>query len=225
MFGYIYIVENNINNKRYIGKKTGKFDKNYYGSGIIVRQAIKKYGKDEFSVKILEYCDSQEILNEREKHFIQTLNPEYNIAAGGDGGHVLKYADKNYVKEIYIKRSITMSNTWNNISKEKREEWGRNISIKRKGSNGRTGTHHSEETKKRISESNKSGVLKRPDTWKENHRIASEKRKGISNSKCNRIIFVDGVEYISVKTALNTLQISRPKLMNYIKNGRAYYGK
>lgn len=225
MFGYIYIVENNINNKRYIGKKTGKFDKNYYGSGIIVRQAIQKYGKDEFSVRILEYCDSQEILNDREKHFIQTLNPEYNIASGGDGGHVLKYADKNYVKEIYTRRSITMSNTWKNISKEKRQEWGRNISIKRKGSNGRIGIRHSEETKKKISESNKLAVSKRPDTWKENHKIASEKRKGSSNSACNKIIFVDDVKYESVKFALNTLKISRPKLMNYIKNGRAYYAE
>jgi group I intron endonuclease len=225
MLGYIYIVENSINNKQYIGKRTGQFDKNYYGSGIIVSQAIKKYGKDKFSVKILEYCDSQETLNQREKYFIEKLKPIYNIAAGGDGGHVLKYADKEYIEEIYDRQSKAMQNTWKNLSPDERKAWGESISKSRKGSNGRTGTRHSEETKKKISDSNKLAVLKRPDTWKENHKIASEKRKGISNSACNKIIFVDGVEYKSVKSALNTLQISRPKLMNYIKKERAYYGK
>ena len=225
MFGYIYIVENSINNKQYVGKKTGEFDKNYYGSGIIVRQAITKYGKDKFSVKILECCDSRDSLNQREKYFIEKLKPIYNISAGGDGGHVLKYADKEYVKEIYDRQGKAMKNTWKNLSPDERKAWGENISKSRKGSNGRIGTHHSEEAKKKISESNKLAVSKRPDTWKENHRIASEKRKGTSNSACNKIIFVDGVEYESVKMATNTLQISRPKLMNYIKKGRAYYGK
>jgi group I intron endonuclease len=155
MFGYIYIVENTINNKKYVGKKTGKFDKNYYGSGIIVRQAIKKYGKDKFSVKILENCDSPDSLNQREKYFIEKLKPIYNISAGGDGGHVLKYADKEYVKEIYERQSEAMKNTWKNLSSDERKAWGENISKSRKGSNGRIGTHHSEETKKKISESNK----------------------------------------------------------------------
>lgn len=225
MFGYIYIVENSINNKKYVGKKTGDFDNNYYGSGVIVRQAIKKYGKDKFSVKILEWCDSQKMLNLRERHFIEKLKPIYNIAAGGDGGHVLRYADKEYVKDIYDRQAAAMSNTWQNLSPDKRKAWGESISKSRKGSNGRIGMQHTEETKKRISEGNKLGALKRPDTWKENHRIASLKRKGTSNSACNKIIFVDGIEYESVKTALNRLQISRPKLMNYIKKERAHYGK
>ena len=46
-----------------------------------------------------------------------------------------------------------------------------------------------------------------------------------SSIKPKKIIFVDDVKYESVKLALNTLKISRPKLMNYIKNGKAYYAE
>jgi len=225
MFGYIYIVENTLNGKKYIGKKTGKFDKNYYGSGIIITQAIKKYGEKFFSLKVLKYCDCQETLNLLEKYFIKKFKPKYNIASGGDGGHVLKYADKDYIRSIYFKRSKTMSNTWKNLSAEKRKEWGENISKSRKGSNGRIGSKHSQVTKDKIRESNKIAAKNRSPSWYENHKKASERRKGKSNTACNKIIFVDGVQYESVKSATNLLKISRPKLMNYVKNGRAYYGK
>ena len=48
---YIYKITNNINGKEYIGYKTKTVNesKNYYGSGIIIKHAIKKYGKDNFS--------------------------------------------------------------------------------------------------------------------------------------------------------------------------------
>ena len=43
MFGYIYKTTNKINNKIYIGQhKHADFDKQYYGSGKIILEAIKK---------------------------------------------------------------------------------------------------------------------------------------------------------------------------------------
>ena len=42
--GYIYLTTNLINNKRYIGMTT-KNDSNYFGSGKLIKWAIKKYGK------------------------------------------------------------------------------------------------------------------------------------------------------------------------------------
>jgi len=53
MFGYIYETTNLINGKTYIGKKQGKFDKTYYGSGMILQQALKKYGRKNFEVVVL----------------------------------------------------------------------------------------------------------------------------------------------------------------------------
>ena len=51
--------------------------------------AIRAYGKDAFSHEVLEVCDSLELANEREKHWIEylkTQDPEFgfNLASGGD---------------------------------------------------------------------------------------------------------------------------------------------
>jgi hypothetical protein len=53
--GYIYITTNLINNKKYIGQhKSKSFDLNYLGSGKLIVEAIKKYGKDNFKTEVIE---------------------------------------------------------------------------------------------------------------------------------------------------------------------------
>jgi hypothetical protein len=93
----IYKVINKINQKWYIGKDAG--DRSYYfGSGIILKHAIKKYGKDNFEKIILETCKSKEELCEREIHWIAITNAvndpmSYNLASGGEGGDLSAYID------------------------------------------------------------------------------------------------------------------------------------
>lgn len=93
MFGYVYLTTNLINNRKYIGKRQKSyFDTSYLGSGMILKEAVKKYGKENFNCIILKECNSLEELNESEKEFISlynaTNNPEfYNIAHGGTGGN------------------------------------------------------------------------------------------------------------------------------------------
>ena len=91
MYGYIYETINLINGKKYIGKHIkSNFDYNYKGSGTLLCQAIKKYGWDNFSCKIIEECDSKEQLENREKYWIDFHDAVrdknfYNIATGGTG--------------------------------------------------------------------------------------------------------------------------------------------
>jgi len=85
----IYKTTNLINNKIYIGKTTRK-SLLYYGSGIVLNQSIKKYGKENFKREIIEQCDTFEQLNERERFWILELksydpNIGYNRSYGGDG--------------------------------------------------------------------------------------------------------------------------------------------
>jgi hypothetical protein len=45
---YIYITTNLINGKQYIGKHYGLINDDYFGSGILLQKALKKYGKENF---------------------------------------------------------------------------------------------------------------------------------------------------------------------------------
>lgn len=91
----IYETINLINGKRYIGKDFYN-DPNYLGSGRILKLAIKKYGRENFSKVIIEICDDSEHLNIREKFWIRRMHAceskmYYNIGAGGDGGDNITY--------------------------------------------------------------------------------------------------------------------------------------
>lgn len=90
-FYFIYKIENQINRKCYIGKhETFNINDSYFGSGKILKLAIKKYGFYNFKKEILEYCDSSDELCKKEIDLInqyKTLYPHgYNINIGGKGG-------------------------------------------------------------------------------------------------------------------------------------------
>ena len=60
--GYIYLLVDNRNGKKYIGKHVGT-DKNYFTGGIIPNKIAQKHGKDVFSKIILEnnITDNEEL--------------------------------------------------------------------------------------------------------------------------------------------------------------------
>ena len=115
-YGFVYLTTNKINGKRYIGQRyydTKEKWKLYLGSGKILKDAIKKYGRDNFTVEILENCKTKEILNDKEKYWIKKYNAVvddsfYNIAIGGDGGDVTAgYSEerRNELKALHSRRS------------------------------------------------------------------------------------------------------------------------
>jgi hypothetical protein len=84
----IYKTTNLINGKIYVGKDE-KNNPNYFGSGKILKRAIKKYGIDNFKKETIETGINREDLNEKEKKWIKSLNSiknGYNILEGGTGG-------------------------------------------------------------------------------------------------------------------------------------------
>lgn len=93
MLGYIYKTTNLINGKIYIGQHLSeKFvGSKYLGSGIILRKAIGKYGKENFKVELLVECNTQDELDYWEQYYINYENSMdksigYNITKGGFGG-------------------------------------------------------------------------------------------------------------------------------------------
>lgn len=86
----MYCWTNLLNGKRYIGSSvnlTNRFyvyfnvkalDRCLVRSKSQIYQALVKYGYANFSLDILEYCDSANVI-EREQYWLDTLKPEYNI--------------------------------------------------------------------------------------------------------------------------------------------------
>jgi len=100
----IYKIINNINQKYYIGRhSTDNIDDNYMGSGIGIKNAINKYGIENFSKEVIAEANSSEELWELEKQIVneQVVKDEnsYNMAYGGK--HYL-YGLKQYDKERFV---------------------------------------------------------------------------------------------------------------------------
>lgn len=83
----IYITRNLINDKIYIGQHTTlNIDDGYLGSGNLIKQAVKKYGKKNFKVRFCCFCKNQEQLDDQEKFWIQyfdSIDNGYNLSEGG----------------------------------------------------------------------------------------------------------------------------------------------
>jgi len=110
----IYKTTNLINGKIYIGKDEKNSD-TYIGSGKILKAAIKKYGRSNFSKEVLEQCNSRIELCEREKYWIETYNSRnpqigYNITTGGSGGDTFSGQDDASKARISNIRSINAKN-------------------------------------------------------------------------------------------------------------------
>ena len=116
--GYIYMIENNINHKKYIGQtktplevRWKKHISNANTSKIGIAGAIHKYGVNNFTFKEIVKCDISE-LDELEKYYIKkydTYYNGYNLTLGGEGTSYLdldekqvidKYKELKYVKEV-----------------------------------------------------------------------------------------------------------------------------
>lgn len=91
MFYYLYEIKNNVNDKIYVGvHKTTDLADGYMGSGKILLQAMKKYGIENFSKRIIEMFETPEEMFNREKEIVTeeflARDDTYNLRRGGRGG-------------------------------------------------------------------------------------------------------------------------------------------
>lgn len=121
MEGYIYLVTNLINGKKYVGKTSSTPEqrfknhvndsfRQYKRCNSALHDAIRKYGSEYFEVKQLEKCDIN-ILNEREIYWIRyynTYKDGYNSTLGGDGSMVYEMPSKeDIIQSITESKNIT----------------------------------------------------------------------------------------------------------------------
>jgi len=118
----IYIIENKINSKKYIGssieipvrimKHKYSLRRNYHDNQYL-QNSFNKHGEDNFTFMVLELCEESELIN-KENHYINLyhsndLNVGYNLAT------VNEFRRNNYNVEVKIKNSKHNLNVNNNF--------------------------------------------------------------------------------------------------------------
>lgn len=105
--GYIYIISNDINDKKYIGKTSHTIEyrwklhlAQYPYVNCPLYSAFKKYGVEHFYIKQIEQCDNS-ILSEREIYWIKFYNSYYNGYNATLGGEGCSKHDYNKILELW----------------------------------------------------------------------------------------------------------------------------
>ena len=186
----IYQIESRTNNKRYVGSAVNYFNRiRSHLSGLKLNKHenqklqnhVNKYGIEDLQFSILEVVMFKEDLIRREQFYINLLKPEFNNCpiAGNSLGR--KHSKETILK---MKRKIVSEETKQKIREkralqimpprsEKSKQLMREIALKGKYKPISTkGSHHSELTKQKMSESAK----KKPP-------VSEETKKKISNAK------------------------------------------
>lgn len=129
MYGYIYLTENLLNGKKYIGQhRCAEFDTRYYGSGVLLLKAIQKYGKQNFKTTVLCECFSEEELNEQERKLILDHNAVnssdyYNISDGGSNGNGLAGKSSDEIADIVSRWKVAMNNRTESEKQKTYKQW------------------------------------------------------------------------------------------------------
>lgn len=89
-YHYIYKTTCNVSGRYYIGMhSTDNLNDGYLGSGKRLWNSIKKHGRENHSIEILEHYESREVLKNREKELVceELLNDAMcmNLVVGGTG--------------------------------------------------------------------------------------------------------------------------------------------
>ena len=191
-YHFLYKTTNLKNGRYYLGMhSTSKLDDGYLGSGKRLRRSIRKYGKENFKVEILEFFKSREDLIIGEKKLIteDTLKDKLcmNLKPGGSGGfnnkeHQLKcsisgksvFLEKLQTDEIFSKKFYDACSNSNLINprgfaanKTKRCDW--------------SGRKHKDDSKRLIGDKN------------------SINQKGSKNSQFGSFWITNGIESVKLK--------------------------
>ena len=161
-----------VNGKIYIGQhQTYDLNDDYLGSGILLKRAIEKYGKENFKREILFECSSVEEMNAKEAELVNEdflkRKDVYNLKEGGEGGFdfIIRNGLNNSANNNVL-ASIASQKLWDDPKFRKRQSEYRSHRMKKLWKehpelfancifDGFRGRHHSEKSKQKMREKNK----------------------------------------------------------------------
>lgn len=181
----VYLITNTVNGKQYVGITCRGYrtrflehihDSNYNKDNQILHSAIRKYGPDKFIVELLESNIPDELADSKEKEYISkyktyyAVGQGYNMTEGGGGVVGYKHSEESKLKISESLKGIVFSQSRNDrISKAlknrpKSLEHRKHLSDARIGrytkqDNPFYGKHHTNETKKAISDAKSNHIV------------------------------------------------------------------
>ena len=235
MSHYTYIVTNKINGKVYVGSHSWDgegLDPNYYGSGKLIKRSVEKYGKENFQVEVLYYYNTVEECRADEERILTEYNVRdcihsYNLKNAAVGWTSEDVAGENnpwYGKRgkdspLYGKRGKGTPN----YGKHHTEETRKKMSEAHKGEKHYMyGKHLSEEHRKKLSQAFKGE--KHPFYGKH---LSEEHRQKISQANKGKTVSEETRQKLSQVHKGKTLSEESRKKMSQAKKGENHpnYGK
>lgn len=118
-YGHIYKITNVLNGMTYVGQTICGIKKRFrehihssLSKNTYLYNAMRKYGKENFTIEEIDIANSLEELNQKEIYWIKKLNTKapngYNLADGGDGVKGFHHSEET--KNILKMKSTGNSN-------------------------------------------------------------------------------------------------------------------
>ena len=201
----VYRWVNNINNKTYIGISINlpiRLHKYYSVKHLAkhktpIHNTLLKYGFENFTLEILEYCENGINLVVREQYYLDLLKPEYNIL--GQAGSSLGFKHKAETLEFFY------------TSRKASEETKQNLSL------AATGRVLTEEDKKKISDARKGINLSNEIRAKIS--AAAVALRGVSVTVKN-VNTNEQLEFTNLTEAAKYINVSRTAVKKYLDTGK-----
>jgi len=184
--GYIYLLTNLINNKKYVGQTISKNINNRWNCykkmvecsiGRCLYNAFIKYSIKSFKFEIICICFDEDC-NRYEEEYIKKLNTivpnGYNLQSGGN--------NRRQHPESILKKTISMKNS------DKYEEYKKNISIRMRGENNPNfGKKISEEQKIKTRETLKNNKVIKEKSEETKKKISDSLKKYYSENNISKL--------------------------------------
>lgn len=198
----VYVITNILNGKQYVGQTHGTLEQRFNRHGwssahkcMPVVKAIKKYGKESFTIDKLCECESQEDLDRMEVYWVEKLKTfvpnGYNLKAGQGRGLLSeevkkKISNANKGRVFSEEHIINLSKSHKNWipSEETRQKWRDAFSGKKQ---------RPEDVRKRVESLKREYVLLSPNaelfttnnmkSFCKEHRLSPTKMSEVVNGK------------------------------------------
>jgi len=157
LYGYVYKIENLVNNKVYIGQTIQKVNRRKihhfstlrgnYHYNTHLQKSFNKYGESNFKFNVLNWANTQKELDKLEIHYINKYDSTdwekgYNLKEGGHNAKPslenrrktsLLFKGKKRPEEVGIKISKTLTGKYRG---ENSPNYGKKYDLKRRFNNG-----------------------------------------------------------------------------------------